>query len=1125
MKRLLIIIASISCIFADPMSPVGEWKLTGLRVDYMDIARDSASVIVSDAYGLGISTSLGEIVPGSLFNTTVNGPFTNATLEIAGVNLNVNLDPPSGGSPVGSGSIGQGSYYPDVDIGTNADGSPDCITTGKIFPITDTFSWTAPGTQFNFSQTNILGKTSANALAGGYAEGLGVFGSSVFDNWPDVPTTLPIPSVLPYIASSATEVHAVGCGAACTTPSDLLGGATLSQYQFNGDDAACVSTCSADTYGNGGCANWGTCLPGEYGGMFSTAEGTTQFTGNDVQDINFVLEWHAIDGTASESGLGDIIGQDEDGDGTDYDRIFGLPYIGSTYVSSANPMCDITGGALTAAGTYAGCLGAVAGGLMPDLATCLAYYGYEENNGLTKPIAGDIVDQLGSAAGCGAYPTEAEVAACNEAAIAGLVSGGCLDKIRAGVVSNCVDAGGVSGAVFAGCVDQANGEILETCETYVAGAEAQVASTCSAYGAPGDTAYDACYDGNVGAAQAAAIGGVIEAACVEAGGPATVDESIAAGLQGMTCADIGAAYATQGGGTCAGAAGLAGMTCEDSNNGSLCCLAGSLGAAQYTDCTAWADSFEDATLDGISGDQIPGWGAFSTDPGSNMTCSDWGNTYIDNCIALGDGYNVQGATDFYLMDLQLANWGYFMTWNAAQYTNATTSLITAYCMSGAYTGDPADCGGSDEAANYALSTIANPANGLSWTLDNDGDHEFDASCLATLQTENNPTGDPYACAAGGRLHMTFTPTCVAEVEAHQIVAEFVDLEALQCDATGDVTGGWEDRSCTGCSVPDVNDFDGDGNTTEDICNVDANFNQMIDPEETCSNGCWDCSVTDDDGNVTGGLPGGCTDENGGTYQGDCYEAAAGDGIVNVADLTRLVNHILGTDPLGGYLFCAGDVNTSGNGAGVINVGDLVSVINIIFDFRVSNGAQDAIVEYNNNEVNIVADGFVAGAELIVEFSNDSFNVELAESFIGNSVRHGNNLHIVMANKDQTIENVLSVTEGEIISVSSAALFNNSGEEVVVTFDEIQPEAYRIVEAYPNPFNPSTTIGVELYTQSDLSIKVYNLTGQLVDEIANGNFSPNTYTWTWDAKGYASGIYFVTTKVGNEINNQKVMLIK
>jgi len=1045
------------------MSPVGEWKLTGLRVDYMDIARGPASVIVNDAYGLGVSTSLGEIVPGTLFNTTVNGPFTNATLEIAGVNLNVNLDPPSGGSPVGSGSIGQGSYYPDVDIGTNADGSPDCITTGKIFPITDTFSWTAPGTQFNFSETNILGKTSANALAGGYAEGLGVFGSSVFDNWPDESTTLPIPEVLPAIAD-ADGVYAVGCGLACTTELESLGDATVAEAQFGGDVTACVTACHADTYLNDGCANWGTCLAGEYGGMFSTSEGTTQFPYNDVQDINFVLEWHAIDGTASESGLGDIIGQDEDGDGTDYDRIFGLPYISSTYVSTANPLCDITGGALTSAGTYNGCLAAVAAGDMPDLATCLSAMGFVQNDGLTKPLAGDIVDQLGG-----------------EAAVAALVSGGCLGQIEDGIADAC-EPNGVA-LTFAGqCADQANGDdVTALCTAY--GVSATITSLCSdAVDNPDDLTGDGTYS----------------CAMLAAGYASGAADAVAAGLYDTEC-EAAIALAT-----------------DLTEPNSLCNLAGSIAGVNYATCADWAASFEATTLDELSGAQIPSWtfGAGGTD--ANMTCSEWGNTYVDNCLELGDGsLNVQGATDFYLMDLSLSNWGYFMTWNAAQYQGAATSIITAYCTSGAYTGDdPADCGGSDEAAAYALNSIAtNPA--LSWTLGNDSDHELNAACLAD--------GDYSDCS--GRLHMQFTPTCIAEVEAHQIVAEFVDLEALQCEATGDVTGGFEDRSCTGCTVPDVNDFDGDGNTTEDICNVDANFNQMIDAEETCYNGCWDCSQTDDDGNVVGALEGGCTEDDGSTYQGDCLEAAAGDGVVGVVDLVRLVNHILGTDPLGGYLFCAGDVNTSGNGAGVINVGDLVSVINIIFDLRVSSDAQDAIVEYNNNEVNIVADGFVAGAELIIEFSNDSFNVELAESFMGDSVRYGNNLHVVMANKDQTIENVLNVTEGEIISVVSAALFNNSGEEVVVTFDEIQPEAYRIVEAYPNPFNPSTTIGVELYTQSDLSIKVYNLTGQLVDEIAKGNFSPNTYTWTWDAKGYASGIYFVTTKVGNEINNQKVMLIK
>tara|TARA_Y100001970_G_C14253421_1_gene873417 strand:- start:3368 stop:6634 length:3267 start_codon:yes stop_codon:yes gene_type:complete len=1088
------------------MSPVGEWKLTGLRVDYMDIARGPASVIVNDAYGLGVSTSLGEILPGTLFNTTINGPFTNATLEIAGVNLNVNLDPPSGGSPVGSGSIGQGSYYPDVDIGTNADGSPDCITTGKIFPITDTFSWTAPGTEFNFSQTNILGKPSANALAGGYAEGLGVFGSSVFDNWPDESTTLPIPEVLPAIAD-ADGVYAVGCGLACTSAVEDLGGLTVAEAQFGGDVTTCVTTCHSDTYLNDGCANWGTCLAGEYGGMFSTAEGTTQFPYNDVQNINFVLEWHAIDGTASESGLGDIIGQDEDGDGTDYDRIFGLPYISSTYVSTANPLCDITGGALVAAATLSGCADYVAGQIAAGCATycagqglddtmgdtwtgclsgcadanaddgsgmaaCLSAQGYVANNGLTKPLAGDIVDQLGG-----------------EAAVAELVTGGCLGQVRDGIVDQCAaaddenadgDAGTPVDAVVSICVDASQSDdFAAACAGY--GAAGALIATCENLGFDSDICQDA-------ATQAApAVGSYCD--------------SLDGDYDGDTCEDMGTTD-------------CAVLTNETFAQGLCSTLAGALTESET--CQEWADGFEDSFVNDQSATQIPSWTFGAGGTAANMSCSDWGDTYVDNCLELGDGsLNVQGATDFYLMDLSLSNWGYFMTWNAAQYQGAATSIITAYCTSGAYTGDdPADCGGSDEAAGYALNSIAtNPA--LSWTLGNDSDHELNPACLAD--------GDYSDCS--GRLHMQFTPTCIAEVEAHQIVAEFVDLEALQCEATGDVTGGFEDRSCTGCTVPDVNDFDGDGNTTEDICNVDANFNQMIDAEETCSNGCWDCSQTDDDGNVIGSLEGGCTEDDGSTYQGDCLEAAAGDGIVNVPDLVRLVNHILGTDPLGGYLFCAGDVNTSGNGAGVINVGDLVSVINIIFDLRVSSGAQDAIVEYNNNEVNIVADGFVAGAELIIEFSNDSFNVELAESFIGNSVRHGNNLHVVMANKDQTIENVLNVTEGEIISVASATLFNNSGEEVVVTFDEIQPESYRIVEAYPNPFNPSTTIGVELYTQSDLSIKVYNLTGQLVDEIANGNFSPNTYTWTWDAKGYASGIYFVTTKVGNEINNQKVMLIK
>ena len=67
--------------------------------------------------------------------------------------------------------------------------------------------------------------------------------------------------------------------------------------------------------------------------------------------------------------------------------------------------------------------------------------------------------------------------------------------------------------------------------------------------------------------------------------------------------------------------------------------------------------------------------------------------------------------------------------------------------------------------------------------------------------------------------------------------------------------------------------------------------------------------------------------------------------------------------------------------------------------------------------------------------------------------------------------------------------------------------------------------MRLDVASDVTVKIYNLTGQLVDVIAEGNFTADTHTFTWNAENLASGVYFISTQVGNNIENQKVMLIK
>lgn len=273
----------VSCMFAD--SAVGNWKLSGLTVDYFDIVRphpdypDGVPFILNDAYGFGVSVPVAVLPAGLMFNHTPRGPWGDAALQAAGINLNVNL------YPDGTGVIGEGSYYPDVDLipGT-------CITTGQIFPITDSFNWDAPGNELTFPSVNMIGLPSNNAMAGQPAYGLGVNGSSVFDNWTSTPSQIPTPATLPGIV--------LADGTVLSYPA-AYGGLTAGEWggYYRAGDVGQSNMCAGGWYEG--------CNP----------------------DVNFLLEWNAIDGTESESGLGDDLALDEDGDGSIYDRTFGVPYI------------------------------------------------------------------------------------------------------------------------------------------------------------------------------------------------------------------------------------------------------------------------------------------------------------------------------------------------------------------------------------------------------------------------------------------------------------------------------------------------------------------------------------------------------------------------------------------------------------------------------------------------------------------------------------------------------------------------------------------------------------------------------------------------------------------------------
>lgn len=88
-----------------------------------------------------------------------------------------------------------------------------------------------------------------------------------------------------------------------------------------------------------------------------------------------------------------------------------------------------------------------------------------------------------------------------------------------------------------------------------------------------------------------------------------------------------------------------------------------------------------------------------------------------------------------------------------------------------------------------------------------------------------------------------------------------------------------------------------------------------------------------------------------------------------------------------------------------------------------------------------------------------------------------------------------------------------------------PEQFALSAAYPNPFNPSTNLNLDLNQDGFVSVKVYNVVGQVVAELANGHMDAGYHTFTWNAGSIASGMYLVRVEAGAHIATQKLMLLK
>ena len=146
---------------------------------------------------------------------------------------------------------------------------------------------------------------------------------------------------------------------------------------------------------------------------------------------------------------------------------------------------------------------------------------------------------------------------------------------------------------------------------------------------------------------------------------------------------------------------------------------------------------------------------------------------------------------------------------------------------------------------------------------------------------------------------------------------------------------------------------------------------------------------------------------------------------------------------------------------------------------------------------------------------------LGFSFTGSSIPAGD--EVVLAQITGTFtsgsNSVMVGPDSEVISSTGAVALDSYSEITEfngsTTLDADLPATYSLKEAYPNPFNPTTTIEYNVETAGNVSIIVYDLMGREIKELVNEFKSPlsngGTYSSIWDGtnnsgSSVSSGMY-------------------
>ena len=240
---------------------------------------------------------VGLLQGGEIYRTTYQGPYGHVYAAALNVVLDVNFNED------GTGEIAEGSYYPTEELDEIL-----CTADIAILPITDALEYSSDlNADLIFPGANILG--------------------SIPDGDHDHPTSGYLGGTLIHAGEPAGSISLSVAEYFDLFPSTPV-------YPTLCDN---LENCFDITLESGETISGGDELPGFAGGYVIKESGMPSIAPlENTSGVDLYIEWHAIDGPLSQSGLGDIIDEDEDGDGTDFDRIWAMESLMATYLNPSS---------------------------------------------------------------------------------------------------------------------------------------------------------------------------------------------------------------------------------------------------------------------------------------------------------------------------------------------------------------------------------------------------------------------------------------------------------------------------------------------------------------------------------------------------------------------------------------------------------------------------------------------------------------------------------------------------------------------------------------------------------------------------------------------------------------------